>query len=156
MEIIVGIGECAVTNRSEAKLKTFALASCVAVTAYSKIRRAAGMVHIALPFPPHTEAARQRPAYYATTGIPLLLEKMHREFGCLRTELQIGVFGGADSARDKDYFSIGKKNIAAVMRLLSAMHLAASSIGVGGDVSRTVEMDVATGKVTITTQPIII
>lgn len=156
MEIMVGIGECTVTNQTNAKLKTFALASCVAVTAYSTIRRAAGMVHIALPSPPHTEDARLRPAYYASTGIPLLLGQMHRVFGCLRTELQIGVYGGADSACDRDYFSIGKKNIAAVMRLLSSMSLAASSIEVGGDVSRTVEMDVATGKVTITTQPIII
>ncbi len=156
MEIIVGIGECAVSNQAEAKLKTFALASCVAVTAYSKIRKAAGMVHIALPSPPSEEAARQRPAYYASTGLALLLDKMHREFGCLRTELQIGVFGGADSARDRDYFSIGKKNIAAVMSQLSAMSLTVNSIEVGGDVSRTVEMDVATGKVTITKQPILI
>ncbi|HHX73751.1 MAG TPA: chemotaxis protein CheD [Firmicutes bacterium] len=156
MQITVGIGECAVTNETAAKLKTYALGSCVAVTAYSRLHRAAGMVHIALPSPPNNEAAGQRPAYYASTGIPLLLEKMRREFGCRRTELLVGVYGGADSARGKDYFAIGKKNLTAVMRVLSDMSLTVSSAAVGGDVSRTVEMDVATGNVTITTQPILI
>jgi len=40
--------------------------------------------------------------------------------------------------------------------VLSDMSLTVSSAAVGGDVSRTVEMDVATGNVTITTQPILI
>ena len=47
MDKIVGIGEYAISNRREDIIKTFALASCVAVTAYSPSKGVAGMVHIA-------------------------------------------------------------------------------------------------------------
>ena len=50
MDIIsVGIGEYKVTSNKEHVLKTYALGSCVAIIIYEKIKKIAGLLHVALP-----------------------------------------------------------------------------------------------------------
>ncbi len=154
MDIIIGIGEYAISNRREDVLKTFALASCVGVTMYCPISSAAGMIHIALPEYQINNGSLSKPGYYASLGLPLLLHKMEKEFGCKKSDLVIQLFGGADSIRANDYFLIGKKNIYAITNMLTKMQLRYSNAEIGGNLSRTIEMDVATGRITIHTQPI--
>lgn len=156
MDKIVGIGELAISNNLGDKLKTFALASCVGVTVYSPIRKVAGMIHVALPNPYEKEDGDNNPSYYAHTGIPLLINKICLEYGCLKGELEINLYGGAESIRKNDVFNIGSKNISAVKKILWDMYLKFNAIEIGGRVSRTLEMDVDTGTVKVITQPIII
>lgn len=157
MDIIVGIGEYAVSNNPGDVLKTFALASCVAVTVYSKTKKAAGMVHIALPSPP---VARYKKAksncYYATTAIPFLFDEMHRNFGCSKHELEVNIFGGASSVRRDDVFNIGEKNVFAVKRTLTNMDVGWASSQTGGTQIRTLKMAVKTGAIAVEEQFIII
>jgi len=47
--LIIGIGEYVVSNKKEDTIKTYALASCVAVIIYSSSKKVSGMVHISLP-----------------------------------------------------------------------------------------------------------
>ena len=68
LELVVGIGEYRVSRQKNAVLKTYALSSCVAVTAYSPAQQAAGMIHIALPAPFTGAQGQLRPAYYAVTA----------------------------------------------------------------------------------------
>ncbi len=154
MQIIIGIGEYAVSNSGINTLKTYALASCVAVTAYSPTRKVGAMIHVALPEPTTFEDGFSRPGYYATTGIPLMMEKFCMRYGCLKSELQIQIFGGADSVSDRDIFHIGRRNIEAVIGTLGNLNLRIQNAHIGGRVSRTVEMDLKTGEVAISTQPI--
>lgn len=114
------------------------------------------MVHIALPVPVHDWQKQQRPAYYATTGIPLLLEEMQSKFGCTKGELIVNLFGGAMSRHIKDSFNIGKKNIDMAKQVLAALQLNVAKADVGGRVSRTVSLDVSTGIIQTYTQPLII
>ncbi len=65
MERIVGMGEYVVTDREEDVIRTFALASCVAVTVYSPRRKTAGMIHVVLPAPLSHTDERERPGYFA-------------------------------------------------------------------------------------------
>lgn len=153
METVIGIGEYAVSNNGTAKIKTFALASCVAVTAYSPSRRIAGMVHVALPFPIGTDSIN-RPGYYATTGVPLLINKLCSKFGCLIGELNINIYGGADSINENDIFNIGKRNIEAVTYTLFSLKQKVHQADVGGTQSRTIEINVGNGYVKISRQPI--
>ncbi|KJS20563.1 MAG: archease [Clostridiaceae bacterium BRH_c20a] len=155
MDKIVGIGEYAISNRREDIIKTFALASCVAVTAYSPSKGVAGMVHIALPSPPHNEDSSISPGYYAVTGVPLLINKMCTVYGCTTDELKIGLYGGANSIRE-DIFKIGKKNVVTVKNILQNMNLLIDIAEIGNTLSRTLAMDVSTGKVKITLLPITI
>ncbi|MCX7745695.1 MAG: chemotaxis protein CheD [Clostridia bacterium] len=154
MELIVGIGECAVSNKEADSIRTFALASCVAVTAYSPLNKVAGMVHVALPFPTDIRDINSRPCYFATTGLPVLINKMCKLYGCLKGELKIGLYGGANSINNDDVFNIGKRNIEALVCTLDSLCIKIHSNETGGILSRTLEMNVATGIVKVFTHPI--
>lgn len=154
MDKIVGIGEYVISNGSEDYIKTFALASCIAVIAYNPLMKVAGMIHIALPAPADRKEGMRRPGYYATTGIPLLINKMCQEYGCKIEDLKIKLFGGALSIRNDDYFKIGSRNFSAVRDTLAKMNLRVTEAQTGGTVSRSLEMDVRTGSIRMTTLPI--
>lgn len=154
MNIIIGIGEYAISNKKEDTLKTYALASCVGITMYCPLSKVGGMIHIALPDHQITKVQNNKPGYYASLGVPLLLDMMERKFNCKKGNLKIQLFGGADSINKVDFFNIGKKNIQEITYLLTKMNLQYSSTNVGGYFSRTIEMDIATGQIKFHTQPI--
>ncbi len=155
MEHVVGMGEYRVTDKEDDILRTFALATCVAVTAYSPMRRAAGMIHVVLPAPMDHKDRAERPSYFAETGIPLLINAMCRNFGLRKEELQIQMYGGADSMLHQDIFNVGKKNIDAVKYALLNMGLTICKADLRGNESRTIAMDVKTGSVEVHRQPIL-
>ena len=154
MDKIIGIGEYVISNAPEDFIKTFALASCVAVTVYNPFLYLAGMIHISLPNPTDQEEAKRRPGYYATSGIPLLIHKLCRDYGSQRKDLQVKLFGGAVSLRKDDYFKIGPKNIKAARETLLGMDLKIMDAHIGGVISRTITMSVLSGKIEIAALPI--
>ncbi|MGE5631528.1 MAG: chemotaxis protein CheD [Caulobacteraceae bacterium] len=156
MERVIGIGEYVISGNPEDKIITYTLASCVAVTAYSCFRKVAGMVHIILPFPSENREIGLGPCHYAITGIPLMINRMCSEYGCVKSELSVKLFGGADSIKEDDIFRLGFKNIETAKMVLENMELTIAASETGGQLSRTLEMDVATGIVMIKSQPIII
>lgn len=154
MKHLVGIGEYAVSDNEEDTIKTFALASCIAITAYVPGKKVAGMIHIALPRPASEEEGKLRPFYYVTTGIPIFLDMLTKKYCCLTSELNIQIFGGANSINKGDIFNIGMKNIEMAVNILSGMKLKPLNLEVGGEVSRTIELYVTSGSVSINTYPI--
>lgn len=156
MQKIVGIGEMVVSNNIEDTIKTFALASCVGVVAYSSFKKVGGMIHIALPKSPSSKEGDARCCYYASTGIPRFINLMCKNYGCLKRELQISLYGGANSIRSNDTFNIGRKNLQAVRNILNEMNLKFNDIETGRNVSRTIELNVFNGQVKVVYQKIII
>jgi chemotaxis protein CheD len=155
MDKIVGIGEYAISNNRDDVLKTFALASCVALTIYCPVKNAAGMVHIALPAPDRmNDDSNIRPYYYAATAVPLLINRMCNKYGCSKINLEVQLFGGADSIQADDVFQIGRKNLNIVKKSLACLGLQYNSSETGGKYSRTLEMDVSNGNIKLTLQPI--
>lgn len=154
MELVVGMGECVVSDREDDVLKTYDLASCVAVTAYSPYRKVAGMIHVVLPSPLAAGDDQRRPSYFAETGVPLLIEAMCRKSGCSKDELHIRMFGGMDCASHRDVFHIGRNNINTVKYALLDMGLSILGADLRGDASRSLSMDVKTGSVEIFRQPV--
>lgn len=154
MNIVIGIGDYAISNKKEDYLKTFALATCVGVTMYCPQKKVAGMVHIALPNHQKYGESYSKPCYYASLGLPLILQKLEKEYGCKLENLIIQLFGGAESICKKDYFQIGKQNRTAITSLLDERRLKYSMGSVGGYLSRTIEMAVETGTIKMETQPI--
>lgn len=153
---IIGIGEMAISNNTNDKIKTFALASCVGITAYSLQRKVGGIIHIALPNPSRIEDIDTRSCYYASTGLPLFINKMCRDYGCAKTELIISIFGGANSIMKRDAFNVGQKNLEITKKILNEMNLRINFSETGENVSRTIELNVATGAIDIWHQKIII
>lgn len=152
MDKVIGIGEYAISDNTEDVLKTFALSSCVALTAYYPRNKVMGMVHIALPF--SQEKQIHNPFYYAETAIPALIEKMCIQYGCNKPGLEIKLYGGAESTRKGDVFNIGKRNMEMIVSILNRMNLPVRFCDTGGHLSRNISADVATGAVKVNSQPI--
>ncbi len=149
--IVIGIGEYAVASRSDERIKTYGLGSCLAVVIHNPYREVTGMVHIALPDSTiDREKARKHPGYFADTGIPLLLQTMNaiteRENP---TGLVVKIVGGASVLRPPNTFNIGTRNTTAVHHILAACGLTAAASDVGGAASRTVEVYARDGAVSI-------
>lgn len=156
MIINVGIGECGISGNAGDIIVTHALASCVAVTAYSPLRKVAGMAHIVLPVHASGYEAASMPYYFAETGVPMLLSRLCSQYGCLKSELLIRLFGGAESINKADVFKVGERNIQTIERILKNMQLYYDSTETGGSLSRTIELNVLTGTVVIRSQPLAI
>lgn len=156
MQRIVGIGKMVISDSIEDTIKTFALASCVGLVAYSPLKRVGGMIHIVLPEPPVAKKSDGRAYYYATTGIPLMINKMCKEYKCAKEDLRIDLYGGANSIRNEDVFNVGRRNLMITRNILHNMNLRFSDIETGKHVSRTIELHIETGEVIINYQKIII
>lgn len=154
MDRIVGLGEYVVSDNESDIIKAFALASCIAVTAYCPSKKAAGMIHLVLPDPFEHDDILSRPCFFVTTGIPFFINKMIKQFGCRKDELIFGVFGGANSCNKNNLFNIGERNINAAKNIFNLLNVEISNRDIGGTLSRTLEMSVATGMVKITENPI--
>lgn len=147
--INVGIGEWAVSADPADVIKTYALGSCVAVLIYDSKKHIAGMIHIALPDSTiDAEKAKKRPGYFADTGLPLMIEEM-KKHGAERPHVCVKLAGGAAVIEDKGIFDIGKRNILAAKRILWKSSLGAIAEDTGGEISRTVTMNVCDGSSTI-------
>ncbi|MDD4493593.1 MAG: chemotaxis protein CheD [Eubacteriales bacterium] len=155
MDLIVGMGEYIVTDNEDAVIRTFALASCVAVTVYSPLKKVAGMIHVVLPSPLYDRDGKNRPGYFAETGIPLLIDAMYKQYGCSKEELQVQMYGGAESLFSLDIYNIGKKNIDTVKKTLSKIGLVVQKTDLRGNDSRSISMEAKTGLVVVHRQPII-
>ncbi|MFH1843434.1 MAG: chemotaxis protein CheD [bacterium] len=95
--LVVDISDIQVSDDLCCEIVTFALGSCIAVIVYDPRRRVGGMLHYMLPSAQKAPAqAKQRPAMFADTGIPLLFKQIGC-FGCRQTDLIVKVAGGAIS-----------------------------------------------------------
>ena len=118
------------------------------------IARCVGMAHIALPEsntnPGH---ALVKPAHFADTGIPALLESM-KDFGSngLGAGKIVKLVGGANVMDPNNTFNIGKRNILAIKKSLWKYGMGAVAEDIGGGICRTVIVDVDEGRVLISSR----
>ena len=145
--IFLGVGDYGATSNPDEVLKTMALGSCVGLIVLEPKSRTVGMAHIALSDSQINPAmAAKQPGRFADTAIPallnLILSKSKTKNGYL-----IKLVGGAQVAHMKDTFNIGKRNILAIKKILWQMKLAPIAEDLGGQISRTVTVEVSSGKV---------
>ncbi|MBU2644213.1 chemotaxis protein CheD [bacterium] len=150
-QINVGIGELAVSKMKGEVIKTFGLGSCVAIVVLDPKSRAVGLIHVALPDSTiNPEKAKMQPGYFADTGIPYLLREMSKLGSHPKGQgLIIKLIGGAQVMDPNERFNIGKRNILAIKKILWSYNLAVVAEETGGHISRTVDVNVESGRVTI-------
>lgn len=145
----IGIGDIGVTSE-DTELKTYALGSCVALVVWDRALRAGGMIHIALPEAHiNPDKARDKPGYFADTGLPLLFSELKR-LGANRGSSWVKLVGGSSILDENSTFDIGRRNALAVKKYLWKIGLDLTAEDIGGTISRTVGLQVPTGELTIT------
>ncbi len=148
--IYVGVGEYATSVTPGEIVKTLALGSCVAVVMLNAKNKSVGLVHIALPESSiNKNRAKEKPGMFVDTGIPNLLEEMKKLGYDGESGLIIKLAGGASIMDPNETFKIGKRNVLAIRKTLWRLRLGAIAEDVGGNISRSVAIDMHTGKVII-------
>lgn len=149
-KIVIGIGEVAVSSSLDDEIKTFALGSCVALILLDPKSRVCGMAHIALPLSEvDLDKSKKLPCYFADTGIPHLIDLMKKEGATIGPSLIIKLAGGANVIGTEDHFKIGIRNVTEIKKILWKLNLPVRAEDVGGNMSRTVSIDLSVGKVNL-------
>lgn len=149
--ITVGIADCKISNDKTSWLVTHALGSCVAVAIFDPMAYVGGLLHIMLPESSLDRAkAAEQPYMFADTGIPALFHAAYAK-GAEKKRLIVRLVGGAQVMDSKGVFNIGKRNHLACRKILWAAGVMVHGEAVGGTASRTVRLEVATGRLLWTT-----
>lgn len=147
--LTVGVGDCGISTDAETSIVTYALGSCVAVTVHDPVRQVGGLLHFQLPDSTlDKERSSREPYVYADTGIDRLLQRVG-DLGAEKTRLSVKVAGGAQIINDNGLFNIGKRNCLAAKKLLWKAGVSIQGEELGGTVSRSVLLEVGTGRVAL-------
>lgn len=126
-------------------MATYALGSCIALVVYDPRARVGGLLHFMLPDSSIDAAmGAQDPYKFADTGVPRLLDEVSA-LGARKRCLLAWAVGGANMLESAGGFDIGKRNYQALRRLLWKAGLLLYAEAVGGNQSRSVRLEIATG-----------
>ncbi len=144
---MVGVADCQVSNDPKCTLVTYALGSCIAVMIHDPLARVGGLLHFMLPESAlDRDKAQEKPFMFADTGIPLLFQSAYR-LGADKRRLVVSVAGGAQMMDPHGVFNIGKRNHLSMRKILWKAGVLVHAEEVGGLVSRTVRLEISSGRV---------
>jgi chemotaxis protein CheD len=147
----VGVGDMKVSVTRGDLIITHALGSCLGIAIHDPVACVGGLLHVMLPLSTIDPAkADKNPFMFVDTGFPRLLIDCFKA-GAQKQRLEIWVAGGANSQHkeENDFFKIGKRNLIILRKLLWKDGLLLKSYDVGGSNSRTMALEIGTGRVTI-------
>ncbi len=140
-----------VSNDPLATLITYSLGSCIGVSIYDPVACVGGMLHFMLPESKIDEQkASANPWMFADSGIPLLFKSAY-QLGAEKKRILVKVAGGAQILDNSNFFKIGSRNYAAMRKIFWANGVLIKGEAIGGEVNRTISLEMATGKVLVKT-----
>jgi chemotaxis protein CheD len=149
MKKVVGVADMAVSEHPEEVLVTYSLGSCIGLAIYDPVVKVGGLLHYMLPDSTmDPEKAKRMPAMFADSGIPSLFKQSYR-LGAAKTNLIVKVFGGAQILDENGVFNIGKRNYLALRKIFWKNNVMIAVEDVGGNVNRTVRLEISTGRVSL-------
>jgi chemotaxis protein CheD len=146
----VGMAELKVAH-APGRIVTLGLGSCVAVCVYDAVAKIAGIVHVMLPTCP--DKGEFNPAKFGDTAVPFLIEKMIKA-GAFQARLWLKIVGGAQMfsfGSKEPAINIGMRNIQSVTEACARIGIAIRAQNIGGNMGRSVYMDVETGDIEVKT-----
>ena len=147
--VIVGISEMAVSANADDMLTTYSLGSCLGVTIYDTTLHIGGMIHCMLPLSQiDAQKAAENPCMFVDTGAVKLLKEMFA-MGCRKSNMVVKIAGASAVLDTKGLFKIGERNYTVFRKILWKNSMLIHAEDVGGNISRTVRMEIATGRVVI-------
>ena len=144
---MVKMADCAVADVPGQVLVTFGLGSCIGLVAYDPIAAVGGLLHYMLPDSGiGARRGRDNPCMFADTGIPVLINRLC-ERGAARRRLIVHAVGAARMLDPDGVFEIGKRNYLAARRILWKAGILLQGEAIGGEDSRTLRLEIGTGRV---------
>lgn len=153
MKHIVGVADMKISANPEDTIITYALGSCLGITLYDPVTRVGGMLHVMLPVSTIDPARMaDNPYIFVDSGVPRLFIESYKA-GARKERLIVKAAGGACATgnEDDDYFQIGKRNFIMLRKLLWKNGVLLKAYDVGGNQSRTMSLEIASGNVTVRT-----
>jgi len=151
--VLVDVAEFQVAADDET-LAAYGLGACLGVALYDPDHGVGGLAHAMLPREP--EGATATPGKFVGPAVERLLRTVV-ETGAALGSVDAVLVGGGDlldlQALPRD---VGERNVAAARERLAELDVSVAAADVGGDHGRTVELDTATGIVSVFTadQPV--
>jgi chemotaxis protein CheD len=147
--IVVRVGELMVTE-PPATLAAIALGSCVGIVVYDERTRIGGLAHVLLPSQGMSRI-KTEPGRFAQTAVPGLIERMIAR-GARVPSITARLVGGASmftSLTPPGSIQMGERNVVAAREALHRHGIRLVGEAVGADFGRTLEFDLASGRVTV-------
>ncbi len=138
-----------VSVHPEDEFITHALGSCLGIALHDPVTGVGGLIHIMLPMSKIDRAkAEQKPCMFVDTGVPELFIKLYA-LGASKENITVKVAGGARILDPDSRFKIGERNYTMLRKLLWKNDVLIHGENVGGTESRTMTLEMETGKVTV-------
>lgn len=151
MKIIVGVSDMKVSNDPSSDIITYSLGSCIGLVVFDPVVKVGGILHYMLPESSlDREKAERNPYMFADSGIPLLFKESYK-YDAVKKRMKVSVFGGSQILDQKGFFNIGKRNYMALKKLLFKNNVLINYEDVGGNVNRTVRLEIKTGDIFVKT-----
>jgi len=151
MKQIVGVADMKVSNNEGESIITYSLGSCIGLVIYDPGVKVAGILHYMLPESSlDKEKAKAKPYMFADSGIPRLFKTAY-QLGAVKQRIKIYAAGGAEILDQKGFFNIGKRNYMALKKMFFKNNVMINKQDVGGNVSRTVRIEISTGDIYVKT-----
>jgi len=152
LNIVVNVSDARASAAADDTLVTYALGSCIGVALYDSVSRVAGLLHFQLPTSTlDAKKAAENPMMFADTGMNHLVSLMERS-GAQKQRIKVKLAGGAEMLNDAKLFSIGRRNHAAIRKVLWQAGMLIEAEDVGGGSPRTMYVRPANGEVRVKTQ----
>ncbi|MEE4363267.1 MAG: chemotaxis protein CheD [Desulfotignum sp.] len=151
MKQIVGVADMKVSNNPGESIITYSLGSCIGLVIYDPAVKVGGILHYMLPDSSiDKQKAAARPYMFADSGIPRLFKTAY-QLGAAKQRMRVYVAGGAEILDQQGFFNIGKRNYMALKKMFFKNKVMITRQDVGGNVNRTVRIEIATGDIYVKT-----
>jgi chemotaxis protein CheD len=90
-----------------------------------------------------------KPGYFADIIVPQIAEFFIKKNISRPSQLQVYIAGGADALNKNDVFQVGSRNAEMVKKLLRNYQIIPDEMDIGGNISRTISVEINNGRVTI-------
>jgi chemotaxis protein CheD len=148
--VLVGISELEVA-RAPATLSALGLGSCVAIILHDAEAKIGGLAHVLLPTAAVGRRNKDLPGRYAPSAVEALLARL-RALGASTPRLTARLVGGASmfaGLQPPGTIQMGERNVHAAREALHRHGIRLIGEIVGGDYGRSVELDVESGTVRV-------
>lgn len=154
MVYTVGVADLKISDDSADMLITYALGSCLGITVYDFRKKRGGLLHCMMPDSSiDNNKAAGNPCLYVDSGMKAMMDNFYHN-GSRKNDLIIRVAGGSSSKlnEEEDFFQIGRRNFVSLRKYLWNEGLMLKAYDVGGYGSRTVTLELESGKMLIKSQ----